>query len=368
MNPSLPKICLVGICLGKGGAERSVAILSQILEEKAYDVHVAILTNKIDYPYGGKLYNLGNYKEKANTFMDRFLRFRQFKKYLKEQQIDIVIDQRPKNNYVRELFYAYYIYRGIKRIYVVQNSKLSTYFASPVSATVAIYKGNLHTVGVSNYIYKNLLLKQGIKNSTCIHNTFEKNLTKKDVKLPEQIASLETFILFFGRIDNQHKDLIFLLNSYQKSSLWNNNIPLVIVGDGPDKEMIVQHAQTLSCAKHLHFLGFTKHPFSIVKKARAVALTSHHEGFPLVLVETLAMGTPVVSLDFVSGPSEVIEHKKNGLLIKSRDENEFAKGLEEICYNETLYETCKANAEASVRRFSTDEAAKKWDDLLRKLT
>ncbi len=368
MNPSLPKVCIVGICLGKGGAERSVAILSQMLEDKAYDVHVAILTNKVDYPYGGKLYNLGVHKEKANTFIDRLLRFRKFRKYLKEQQIDIVIDQRPKNNYFRELFYAHYLYRGIKRIYVVQNSKLSTYFANPVSKTLKIYRNNLHTVGVSKYIYKNLLLQQGIKNSSCIHNTFEKDLTKNYASLPDEIRGLNNFILYFGRIDNRHKDLLFLLNSYEKSNLWQKNIPLVIVGDGPDKEMIMKHAQRLLCAKYLIFLGFTKHPFAIVQKARAVALTSNHEGFPLVLVESLAVGTPVVSLDFVSGPSEVIKNRENGLLVSNRDENEFAKALEEICLDELLYNTCKENAKASVQAFSTEEASKKWDTLLRKLT
>lgn len=365
MNPLLPKICIIGICLGKGGAERSVAILSQMLHGKGYDVHVAILTNKIDYNFSGKLYNLGAEKEKLNRPWDRFIRFKRFKEYLKEQKIDFVIDQRPKNNYYRELFYAHYVYSGMKRIYVVQNSKLTTYFSTSVQKMIGLYKSTLFTVGVSNYIYENLLKKQGILNSYCIHNTFAKGIDKSNASLPIQFQNIEKFVLFFGRIDDAHKNIRFLLNSFTISNLWKNNVHLVIMGDGPDKTELINTAKQLESNSKIVFLPFLNEPFSIVKNARTVALTSNHEGFPLVLVETLAVGTPVVSLDFVSGPSEVIQQGINGLLVKDRCEKEFANALIEMCTNEKLYATCKANAKSSVSLFSTEEIANKWDNLLR---
>lgn len=364
MNKTLPKVGIVGISLARGGAERSIAILSQLLHNFGYDVHLIILTNKIEYEFSGQLYNLGVEKDKSNKAISRFKRFKSLRSYLKKEAIDVVIDQRPKNNYLRELFYAKYLYKGIARIYVVQNSKAEKYFASPVSKMLSIYKSNFANVGVSQYIYEHLLLGQGIKNATYIPNTYLENYKSNTSALPAEISRLDDFILFYGRIDNEHKDLIFLLNAYENSDLHKHKIPLVIMGDGQDKEKIITYAKQLSCYSSLIFLGFNKHPFTVVKKARAVAITSKFEGFPLVIIETLSVGTPVVSLDFISGPSEVIQNKKNGLLIKNRSVKDFALALNEICFNEDLYQCCKKNASSSVEEYSEKAVAKKWHSLL----
>jgi hypothetical protein len=52
------KVCLVSISLGKGGLERSCAVHSEMLSSLGYDVHIVILTDEIDYPYQGTLFNL----------------------------------------------------------------------------------------------------------------------------------------------------------------------------------------------------------------------------------------------------------------------------------------------------------------------
>ena len=52
------KICIVGTSLGKGGAERSTAILSQMLSKLKYEVHVLVTKNIIEYDYEGELFNL----------------------------------------------------------------------------------------------------------------------------------------------------------------------------------------------------------------------------------------------------------------------------------------------------------------------
>lgn len=84
----------------------------------------------------------------------------------------------------------------------------------------------------------------------------------------------------------------------------------------------------------------------------------------MVLVESLSLGVPVVSLDIVSGPSEVIVHEKNGLLIAKRDVSLFAEAMQRMSTDGILRQTCKQNAKASVAQFSTEEIAKKWNQLL----
>ena len=122
------KICLVSISLAKGGAERSVAMLSQMLSSLGHQVHIVVLNNEIDFKYSGTLFNLGALKPKNDHFPARLTRFKKLRGYLTTQAFDVVIDHRPKNEYFRELFYAKYIYRNLSAIYVVHSSKKQEYF------------------------------------------------------------------------------------------------------------------------------------------------------------------------------------------------------------------------------------------------
>ena len=52
-QPDKIKVCLVAISLGKGGADRSCALVSQMLHEQGFDVHIAVLNDQIAFPYDG---------------------------------------------------------------------------------------------------------------------------------------------------------------------------------------------------------------------------------------------------------------------------------------------------------------------------
>jgi glycosyltransferase involved in cell wall biosynthesis len=64
-------------------------------------------------------------------------------------------------------------------------------------------------------------------------------------------------------------------------------------------------------------LPFNSNPFDIVQNARFTVLTSHYEGFPMSIVESLALGTPVVAVDCNSGPREIVIDEYNGLLVEN---------------------------------------------------
>src|SRR5690606_17001722 len=99
------KVCLVAISLGRGGAERSTALLSQMLTMKGYEVHIVILTDLIDYPYSGKLFNLGKMKDKNNFFGARLVRFHKLRHFLEEEKFDFIIDNRNRFLALKELYY-----------------------------------------------------------------------------------------------------------------------------------------------------------------------------------------------------------------------------------------------------------------------
>ena len=86
-GPKEFKVCLVSISLAKGGLERSCALLSQMLKNCGHEVHLVILNNEIDYPFSGKLLNLGEMKSGKDSIVKRLLRFQKFRNYLKSKPI-----------------------------------------------------------------------------------------------------------------------------------------------------------------------------------------------------------------------------------------------------------------------------------------
>ncbi len=357
------KVCLVSISLAKGGLERSCAMLSQMLEAHGHEVHLVILNDEIDYPFSGKILNLGKLKAEKDTKVKRLLRFRKFRNYLKKESFDVIIDHRPKNNFERELFYSKFIYRELNKIYVVHSSKKTEYLTNNPTAFSKICQKNLLNIAVSEYIETQILRKEGIDNSITIHNAFDPVWEKESGELPK-ILQNKNYILSYGRLDDSIKDFSFLMEAFSESKVWEKDFHLVILGDGKDKEMLQKLAISKPCAKQVLFLPFTNNPFEIIKKAHCVSLTSKYEGFPMVLVESLSLGTPVVSLDIVSGPSEIVQHQKNGLLIAERSLPLFAEALQRVCFDETLYQTLKENAKPSVTKFSMQAISEKWNQTL----
>lgn len=357
------KVCLVSISLAKGGLERSCTMLSQMLDAHGHEVHLVILNDEVDYPYSGKMLNLGELKLENDTIVKRLLRFRRLRNYLKTEVFDLIIDHRPKNNFKREIFYSKFIYRNLKKIYVVHSSKKTEYLTENPTAFSKICNKNLLNVAVSKYIENEVLRKQGIDNSVTIHNAFDPTWEIESGELPE-ILKYKKYILSYGRLDDSIKDFSFLIEAFSESEVWKKDIQLVILGDGKDKKMLQKLAASKGCADYILFLPFTKKPFEIIKNARCVTLTSKYEGFPMVLVESLSLGTPVVSLDIISGPSEIVQHQKNGLLIPERSLPLFSEALKEICSEETLYQTLKKNTKPSVEKFSMQTISKKWNQTL----
>ena len=90
---------------------------------------------------------------------------------------------------------------------------------------------------------------------------------------------------------------------------------LVMLGEGPERENLMQLARRYGIAQHVELPGFKLNPFAYMSRANVFVLSSRYEGFPNVLVQAMACGTPVVSTDCRSGPREILEDGKWGRLV-----------------------------------------------------
>ncbi len=173
------KICIVVSSLGKGGAERSSGLLSQMLFDVGYDVHVVSVLNDIEFPYKGKLLNLGELKERRFYFRT-IKRFRVLKAYLKQHNFDYVIDNRTRIGFLKEFIISKFIYTPKKTIYCIRSFKTGNYMNPNRFLGRLLYGNAYKIVGVSKAIAKKVKEDYGFKNVTSIYNaiTFEKDVLK----------------------------------------------------------------------------------------------------------------------------------------------------------------------------------------------
>lgn len=122
------------------------------------------------------------------------------------------------------------------------------------------------------------------------------------------------------------KDFATLIHAFAKVRQ-QRPCRLVLVGRGRQREELQALAESLGVAEAVDFPGFQPNPYAYMAHAALFAFTSRWEGLGFVLIEALAVGTPVVSTDCPSGPSEILQGGKYGPLVPVGDADTLAAAM-----------------------------------------
>lgn len=361
-NQARYKICLITVTLSDGGAERCAATLSHFFSHHNCEVHNVVFAGEIVYDYSGELLHLGKLKDKSNSLFSRYQRFKTLKSYLKKHQFDYIIDFRVKRFYLQEFILNNWIYGPF--IQTIHSRKLDSYLPKNKFLARLLYRNCDKMIVVSKSIKAEIQKEYSFKNVSQIYNPI--NVEKVNVLIEEQNTIDFNYILAVGSMHKNVKQFDHLIECYSNSILPHNNIKLIILGDGKLKENWMQLAKDLNQHDNVRFLGSVSNPFPYYKKALFTVLTSKYEGMPMVLLESLSCGTPVVSYDCDSGPSEIIIDKHNGLLIDNQNKKAMTEGLNAMIENKDLYLQCKSNAQSSITSFDVEAIGNQWLQLFKK--
>ncbi|WP_316366854.1 glycosyltransferase [Candidatus Thiodiazotropha sp. CDECU1] len=135
-------------------------------------------------------------------------------------------------------------------------------------------------------------------------------------------------ILGVGRLTLQ-KDFITLLRAF---AVVRELRPcrLIILGDGRERETLLNLSHELGISEALALPGFTPNPYAYMKRANLFVLSSRWEGSPNVLTEAMALGTPVVSTDCPSGPNELLGEGRIAPLVPVGDWQALAEAMQRV--------------------------------------
>ena len=176
-------------------------------------------------------------------------------------------------------------------------------------------------------------------------------------------------VIAVGRLDYQ-KGFDRLINAWEivhKSGKYND-WRLDIFGQGEWKEML----QGMIDERELNGSAFINKPTKNIGKEYAesamLVMSSNYEGFPMVMIEAMACGLPVVAFDFKCGPKDIISDGENGLIIRNGDIKALAEGMMRLMEDTENRKRMSLNARKIVDTYSEKAVMDKWIGLFNNLT
>lgn len=175
-------------------------------------------------------------------------------------------------------------------------------------------------------------------------------------------------IIAVGRLDYQKGfdrliEAWALIQKHKKYKDWN----LDIFGQGEWHDMLQQMIERHGLQDNTHINRPTRDIGTEYAKSSLLVMSSNYEGFPMVMIEAMACGLPVVSFDFKCGPKDIIKDGINGLLVPNGNIDALAQAMMKIMDNDTYRKELSLNARQVVSTYSEDTVMAKWISLFNSL-
>jgi len=214
--------------------------------------------------------------------------------------------------------------------------------------------------GIKSDLVNNFKLPEG--NLYTIYNPLNKEMIARMAAEESALAMDAPLVVSVGRLIYQ-KGFDTLLHAFRKV---RNNCPakLLILGIGGDKEKLISLVEALNLQTDVRFMGFHHNPFRFMKEATVFCLASRYEGFPNVVLEAMTLGVPTVVTDCPSGPSEILDKGKYGILVPPDNPDALADALIRVLRDKELRKTL---SELSLKRsmdFGFDSSFEAYENII----
>lgn len=337
----------IGILIGsleQGGAQRMALRLLDGLDRLGYDVHLIMLDGTLEVSLHGapdraselshRLISLSALRADRGTIAKVFSAPRQWfalQKTLRKLRCDVVISFMEQAN-----IFSLATLGSWQRIICIH-----THFSMAManksrlkrSLVKVLYSALLKRADVINFNaaqsaadFKSWFAVDPAKISV-IYNYCEPDLLRRLSReaVPEDYAAVlaHPVIITSGRL-LPVKGQKYLIRAFKRlQAEIEENVQLVILGEGPERDNLAGLARDLAIKECVHLPGYRSNPYAWLMRGDIFVLPSLAEGFPNALLETMALGLPVIATDCPSGPRELLT-----------DAGDPEQCIDDVCYAE----------------------------------
>ena len=344
------KIGFVIYSLGSGGAERVLVNLANFLSKK-YEVYIFTFSNddsfyELDENITHIKLNLAqNSKNKFETILNIFKRIKTLRDNFKN--LDIVISFMTHTNILSIIASKL----ANKKIIISERIEYNFY-----GEKINLLKRIFYPLAY----YLVVLTKQDKKNYKFVKNV---ELIPNPIDVPLCKGKKEKIILAVGRLDKQ-KGFDTLIEVFSNI---NSDFTLYIVGEGKERKNLEDLIEKLNLENKVFLVGKQKKIHKWYEKASIFVLSSKKEGFPNVLLEAMACGWACIAFDCPTGPREIIDNMKNGILVENQNKEKLKEAIELLIKDKNLRGKLSKEAIKVREKYSIEKIGEKWEKIIQKL-
>lgn len=296
--------------LAAGGAQRVMSYIAQHMNENKFDVTLLVIGNKRDAAYTTENVEtvfMGNDRVRSS--------FLGLVKYIRKHRPDVVISSISHLNTM--MAFISVLFPKIKFV-GRETMVLSATMVKPKRFRLKLFRIQKHLLDAmicqSIDMREDLMENYGFPREklVTINNPVNDRFKLKSIKKPDGVLNLTSV----GRLE-KHKGYVRILDTLAKLEL---PFHYRIIGSGTYKNNIEKAISKLELNEKVEFVGFTDKVENYLQDSDIYLHGSYLEGFPNVLLESCAVGTPVIAFDAPGGINEIVQHGINGYVASTGEE------------------------------------------------
>lgn len=362
----------------RGGIQRVTDILYHFFEKEGFNCYFAFyLVDNVDIPEDRKMRLDIKASDTVNS--SRYI------KYIKEKQIDIIINQ---DLYMNFLIDAYTTVKNEHICKIVNCFHLSPdyfdFYPLSLKAKIkqSLYKLILHK-DIRYGRYRNMfdICDKFVLLSKSFKKDFLKLIQVSDsdklcsisnplsfeLEQPTDIEKKEKIVLIISRYHEVQKNLCAAMRIWKEiEKRGTKGWQLVMGGYGPDEQMLMDYIKELQI-ENIKILGKVKNPLPYYEKASIFMMTSNFEGFGMTLTEAMQNGCVPMAFDTYTALHDIVTDSVDGMIIPPKDEKKYANNLYELMSSDVRRRQMALDAMKTAQKFSISSIGAKWINMFNEL-
>lgn len=359
--------------LDGGGAERVMVDILNRINKKIIEPVLVLL-----YPYGNSPYResipvgikIIVIERRSDSLPAKIRQLINFVETVFREKPHVILSMLTHNNIMALLARILFRIRVIVCEHIMLGKVIETeegkrMMGIPIAPMVRIlYRFADKVIAVSEEIRANLIKDFYVpyRKIQVIYNPIDFDRTTEMRIIPSEHPFFEEglpVVIAAGRLVPQ-KGFDILIEAFDMV-LSEMDARLIILGEGCEHESLNKLVRDRNLTGKVSFAGFQKNPYRFLSRADLFVLSSLYEGLPMVVLEAMACGVPVICTDCRSGPREILDNGRCGFLVPVEDVRALSKGVVKLLKDRALREEFSRLGMQRAADFSVDKIIKQYE-------